>query len=188
VVHANIEDKGSYADLHVLGAAIDVRVTGTLFIVERVKKDTDYVALVQGKVVVNLRKEVALALNQDNGGIELSARQSLSGSSDSGLGSVAALNSRPQVPSTFAARSTSLASPSNASSGGWDEDRGMELTAGLDRDDLGVSAIEAIRQEVAQQVTEQVTQDIATEVTNTIVQEVVDEAQAPLSGPPAPPF
>ena len=37
VVQANIEDKGPYADLHIVGAAIDVRVTGTLFIVERVK-------------------------------------------------------------------------------------------------------------------------------------------------------
>ena len=188
VVQANIEDKGPYADLHVVGAAIDVRVTGTLFIVERVKKDTDYVALVQGTVRVNLRKEVALALNQDNGGVELLSRQGLSGSTEGGLGAVTALNSRPQVPSTFAARATSVQEQALAGTGGWEDDRGMELTAGLALEELSGGVIEAIRQEVSEQVADQVVQDVANEITSTIVQEVVGGVQMPLAGPPAPPF
>ena len=188
VVQANIEDKGPYADLHVVGATIDVRVTGTLFIVERVNKDTDYVALVQGKVQVNLRKEVALALNQDNGGVELLSRQGLSSSTADGLGPVTALNSRPQVPATFAARATSVREQSGSGSGGWNDDLAMELTSGLALEELTGNIVDAIRQQVSDQVANQVVQDVSAEITNTIVLEVVGGVQAPLAGPPLPPL
>ena len=137
---------------------------------------------------VNLRKEVALALNQDNDGVELQSRQGLSGSTNSGLGPVTALNSRPQVPSTLAARATSVQEQTVAGTGGWDDDRGMELTSGLALEELASNVIDAIRQEVSDQVASQVVQDVSNEITDTIVQEVVGGVQAPLAGPPSPPF
>ncbi len=186
VLQANIDGKGPYADLHVVGAAIDVRVTGTLFVVERVKKDTDYVALVEGKVKVNLRKDVAQALNQQDGGIELISRQGLGGSA-SGLTSVDTLASRPQLPTTMSARSgSSVRDAALGGSGGWGDDHGMDVTGEV-TEALAGSIADQVRQEIADQVSDQIIRDVSDQVTDAIVQDVVGGGYAPLGEPPAPP-
>lgn len=185
VLQANIADKGAYRDLHVVGAAIDIRVTGTLFVVERVKKDTDYVALVEGKVKVNLRKDVAQALNQEDGGIELISRQGVGGSA-TGLTSVDTLASRPQLPTTMSARSSSVRDDALNGEGGWSEDQGMEVTNEV-TEALGGSIVDQVRQEIADQVSDQIIREVSDQVTDAIVQDVVGGGFAPLGEPPAPP-
>lgn len=189
VLQANIADKGPYQDLHVVGGAIDARVTGTLFVVERVKKDTDYVALVEGKLQVNLRKDVAQALNQQEGGIELIGRQGVGGSS-SGLASVDALASRPQLPTTMSARETPVRDDALAGEGGWEQDIGMDVTNEVMNqvaDQVGGSITDEVRQGIADEVANQVIQDVSNQVRDAIVQDVVGGGFAPLGEPPAPP-
>jgi len=185
VLQANIADKGPYGDLHVVGAAIDVRVTGTLFVVERVKKDTDYVALVEGKVKVNLRKDVAQALNQQDGGIELISRQGVGGSAV-GLTGVDTLASRPQLPTTMSARSSTVRDSALGGTGGWGEDHGMDVTSEVTEALAGTIA-DQVRQEIADQVADQIVRDVTNQVTDAIVQDVVGGGFAPLGEPPAPP-
>lgn len=188
VLQANIGDKGSYQDLHVVGGAIDVRVTGTLFVVERVKKDTDYVALVEGKVRVNLRKDVAQAINQEEGGIELIGRQGIGGS-PAGLTSVDTLASRPQLPTSASAQSP-VRDDALDGEGGWDQDIGMDVTNEvMDQvaDQIGGSITDEVRQGIADEVADQVIQDVANQVRDAIVQDVVGGGFAPLGEPPAPP-
>ena len=185
VLQANIGDKGPYSDLHVLGAALDIRVTGTLFVVERVKADTDYVALVEGRVQVNLRKDVAVALNEQDKSIDLSARQGLGGSL-SGFAAVDTLSGRPQLPTTVA-RSGVVREAGTTTTGGWDEDLAMSLTDGNLFGDLSGTILDEVRSEITQQVSDQVIIDVTNQVTDTIVQQIIGGAQQPLSAPPRPP-
>ncbi len=180
-VQANIEDKGPYSDLHVVGAALDVRVTGTLFVVERVKADTDYVALVQGKVKVNLRREVAQALNQGENGVDLTSRQGVGGSASGGLASVDALSARPQLSSSFASR-TSVRDQGLGGSGDWNTDHGLSQTTAI-TSDINSNIVDQVRQQISDQVSNQVSQ----QVTQTIVQEVIGGSSTPLGTPPSPP-
>jgi hypothetical protein len=93
-IEVHIADKGAYADVHVRGGAADVRVTGTLFVVERIRRDADYVALVNGHLKVTLRREVADALGKP-GEVDLDARQGVSADAANGLGTVETLGTRP---------------------------------------------------------------------------------------------
>lgn len=185
VLQANIADKGPYADLHVIGAALDIRVTGTLFVVERVKADTDYVALVEGRVQVNLRKDVAVALNEEGKSIDLSARQGLGGSL-SGFAPVDTLTGRPQLP-VVAARSGIVRESGTTTEGGWEQDLAMSLTNGELYGDLSSTIMDEVRSEITQQVSDQVILDVTNQVTDTIVQQIIGGFQQPLAGPPGPP-
>ena len=187
VMQANIRDKGPYAEVHVLGAALDVRVTGTLFVVERVKADTDYIALVDGKVQVNLRKDVAVALNEQDKSIDLSARQGLGGSLGGGFAPVDTLTGRPQLPVT-AARSGVIRETGTTTNGGWDEDLAMSLTGGDIFGDLAGTILDEVRSEITNQVSDQVINDVTDQITDTIVQQIIGGGpQAPLASPPGPP-
>ena len=180
VIQADIADKGPYKDMHFLGAAIDVRITGTLFVVERVKADTDYVALIQGKVQVNLRRDVAVALGGAvNNGVELDSRQGIGGSTTSGLAAIDALNSRPQLPSS-SARAGSVQQDATDGSGGWGEDDAAGATAGDE-------AAEDVRTEVANQVTQEVSSEVSQQVTQEVVNQIVGGGTTPLGTPPPPP-
>ena len=185
VLQANIGDKGPYSDVHVLGAALDVRVTGTLFVVERVKADTDYVALVEGRVQVNLRKDVAVALNEEGKSIDLSARQGLGGSL-SGFAPVDTLTGRPQLP-VVASRSGIVRESGTTTAGGWDQDMAMSLTNGELVSDLSNTILDEVRSEITQQVSEQVVIDVTNQVTETIVQQIIGGFSQPLAAPPGPP-
>lgn len=185
ILQANIGDKGPYSDLHVLGAALDIRVTGTLFVVERVKADTDYVALVEGRVQVNLRKDVAVALNEEGKSIDLSARQGLGGSL-SGFAPVDTLTGRPQLP-VVASRSGVVRESGTTTSGGWEQDIAMSLTNGELYGDLSSTILDEVRSEITQQVSDQVIIDVTNQVTDTIVQQIIGGVQQPLASPPGPP-
>ncbi len=96
-VEVSLGNKGSYRDVLVRGAAMNVRVTGTLFVVERVRRDADYVALVNGHVKVGLRKEVADALGKPGEEVDLLPHQGLGASQGGGLGQTESISSRPSV-------------------------------------------------------------------------------------------
>ena len=130
----DVTDKAPYSGIRVRGAALEVKVTGTLFVVERTRRDADYVALVRGKVNVGLKPDVAKALGKA-GDLELNERQGVSGDTTTGVGTPTSLSARPQI--TFPA--SSRASVADQGSGisdqgtGWDLDLGAELTgAGLE--------------------------------------------------------
>jgi hypothetical protein len=96
-VEVSLGSRGSYRDVLVRGAAMNVRVTGTLFVVERVHRDADYVALVNGHVKVGLRKEVADALGKPGEEVDLLPHQGLGANLSGGLGQIDSLSSRPSV-------------------------------------------------------------------------------------------
>ncbi len=186
VIQGNIADKGPYTDMHIIGAAIDIRITGTLFVVERVKADTDYVALVEGKIQVNLRKDVAKALGAENkSGVDIAARQGIGGSTSGGLTKVDTLNSRPQLP-TSASRSTSVRDDAMDGSGGWAEDTAIQVTT---TDEMQSSVVNDISTQIADQISQQITDDVTTQVTNEVILEVIggQSVNAELGTPPGPP-
>jgi hypothetical protein len=117
-VEVILGNKGSYRDVVVRGAVMNVRVTGTLFVVERVRRDSDYVALVNGHVKVGLRKEVADALGKPGEEVDLNPRQGLGASLGGGLGQTESISSRPSV--TDAAHTTR--EQANDPSGGFGND------------------------------------------------------------------
>jgi hypothetical protein len=184
VLQANIGNKGPYSDVHVLGAAIDVRVTGTLFVVERVKGDTDYVALVEGRVRVNPRRDVALALSEQTHAIDLTARQGLGGTVQGGLMAVDTLTGRPQL-TTGGGRGVQQNAMTKV--GGWDEDVAMALTNGFMFDDLSHPIADQLRSQISDQVSHEVVTEVTKQVTDTIVLQIIGGAAQPLAGPPTPP-
>jgi len=129
-VQVDGEELRTFESVHVRGAAADVRMTGTLFVVERVQRDADFVALVKGKLKVGLRKSVAGVLNNHEE-IELSPRQGVVVGAN-GFGAVTALNNRPVVPTTAVAAATSsvqdktLGAPEG--DGSWDKDLALDAT------------------------------------------------------------
>ena len=138
-VQLDVTDKTPYSGVRVRGAALDVRVTGTLFVVERTRRDADYVALVRGKLRVGLRPEVARALGKA-GDLELLERQGVSGDTTSGVGTPTGLSARPQIAFAASMRAAVADQGSGASDQGtgWDIDLAAELTgAGLEGSGLG---------------------------------------------------
>ncbi len=182
-LQANIRDKGPYADIHVEGAAIDVRVTGTLFVVERVKADSDYVALVEGKVHVNQRRDVAKALSVQDDGVDLTARQGVGGSTATGLTAVDVLAARPQLNSSRAAKKRSVRDQSLDGLGEWEDDLAFRFTTERLTDEITRSLLDQVRQEIAQQVTSEVAQQVTEQVTKQVIQETLGGV-TPLGGPP----
>lgn len=137
-VQMDITDKAPFSAVRVRGAALDVRVTGTLFVVERTRRDADYVALVRGKVLVGLKPEVAKALGKA-GEIELLERQGVAADTASGLGTPSPLSARPQISFSASMRS-SIADQGNGGSDqgtGWDLDLAEQLTGGGIEDEMG---------------------------------------------------
>lgn len=144
-VQLDITDKAPYSGVRVRGAALDVHVTGTLFVVERTRRDADYVALVRGKVRVGLRPEVAKALGKA-GDLELLERQGVSGDTTTGVGTPTGLSARPQIAFAASMRAAVADQGSGASDQGtgWDIDLAAELTgAGLEGSGLDEVAGEA---------------------------------------------
>jgi hypothetical protein len=172
---------GDYLDVHVRGAALDVRVTGTLFVVDRIRRDADYVALVQGKVKVGLRKEVAEALGKKQE-VDLSPRQGVGGTTGGGLGGVDGLNNRPQVDKTANGNAQDQGNAPPQGDGGWGSDLAGLLLDGGDgfggpgdglgdqfTDDLGKSLLD----------------DLGNSLTDQVLQiNFGDRALAPPPGPP----
>lgn len=138
----DVRDRTPYAGVRVRGAAVDVRVAGTLFVVERTRRDADFVALIRGRVEVGLRPEVAQAARSATG-IELLERQGVAADTAHGLGTPTAMAARPQIALAAALRASvadQAAGTSDQGSGDWLLDLARELTgAGLE----GLAAVGA---------------------------------------------
>ncbi len=194
-VQADVKDKGPYATVHVTGAVFDVGVTGTLFLVERVKGDTDYIALIEGRVKVSLREEVAKALGREVAPVELSGRQGLEASAGSGFGAVAALASRPSLPTGGEPRSVRA---QGVEGGGtdWTTDTAPVVDTPppvvdaptpvvVPSEVIAASITEQVRQAVVQDVSTSVSEQVQQQVQEAVIQTVV--APAILGRPPGPP-
>jgi hypothetical protein len=181
-IQADVEDKGPYQDLHVTGAVFDVRVTGTLFLVERVKADTDYIALIEGRVKVSLREEVAKALGREAPPMELNGRQGLEANLSGGFGSVASLTSQPVLPSGGDSRSVRNQG-SDGTGAPWSGD--VPEVKGGPSPSIGAGVTEQVRETVVETVSNNVTQQVQNQVQETVIQTIT--SPAPLGAPPGPP-
>lgn len=124
-VQVDLHDKGAFGGVRVRGAALDVRVTGTLFVVQRVRRDADYVALVQGKLSAGLRKEVADALGQGQR-FDIDSRHGIGASTGGGLEAIASLSNRPQIASLKTTIKDQATGPKQGD-GGWNKDAAADL-------------------------------------------------------------
>jgi len=189
-IQVDIGDKGVYTDIHTLAAAIDVRVTGTLFVVERQKHDTDYVALIRGHIRVKLRDDVAdLIAGQRNDPVDLQAHQGIGGSA-AGLTGVDNLITRPQLPSGDAGTSVRDQATTPSTDGNWNTDIASTLTAPDTGGDAGTPGVPpAVTDEISNQVQTMVTRNIVEQVTDQVIQNTVAPPgpASPLSDPPGPP-
>jgi hypothetical protein len=196
-LEADIADKGPYASVHVRGAVMDVKVTGTLFVVERVKKDTDYVALIRGKVQVNMRKDLGEALAALGGaGVDLNARQGLSAGLD-GLGAIEQLLSRPQIHTSSLHQTSSLQGQGGAPGpeSSWVTSDAADSFAGgpVTPPELPVGGVETppadlgdVGGDIQSEIDESIQQDIQSAVTTEVVNQAFSGPN-PISPPPGPP-
>ncbi len=106
-IEADVDERGPYPAIIVRGAAMEVRVTGTLFVVQRVRRDADYVALIQGRVVVGLRQEVLALLGRDVPDLTLTDRQGV-GAGPAGFEAIDTLSSRPILGAAASIRDQAL--------------------------------------------------------------------------------
>jgi hypothetical protein len=114
-VQVDVHARADYAHVRVRGLVSDVSVVGTIFLVQRVAKDSDYVAQVDGTVRVRPRTGDAV--------VELTGRQGVA-VTGAGLDPVDLLLTRPQLtPERLAQgglRSQGLTQ--DPAGGGWDQD------------------------------------------------------------------
>jgi hypothetical protein len=153
-VQVDLANKGDYLDVHVRGAALDVRVTGTLFVVDRIRRDADYVALVKGAVKVGLRKEVADALGKKQE-LDLSPRQGVGGTTGGGMGGVDNLNNQPKVNGKSKGNAQEQGNAPKEGDGGWDGDGGEGLSDDLFNqfgDELGKSLLDDLGNSLTDQI------------------------------------
>lgn len=128
----DVRDRTPYAGVRVRGGAAEVRVTGTLFTVERVKRDADYVALIRGKLHVGLRKDVAAATGR-NDDVELFDHHGV-GADVNGVGKPEVLSNRPQIYGAAGSHGSTRDQGLGLDPGGtsdWDADFASELTGSL---------------------------------------------------------
>jgi hypothetical protein len=183
-IEVSLDQRGSYQDVHVQGGFIDVRVTGTLFVVERQAHDTDYVALVHGKVSVRLRSDVTTAVAagaRDH--VELDDHQGISGGANGLSGTTDSLGSRPQV-----LAASSVHDQGTAQGGNWDEDDALHLieNGGQGGGHLsGLHDIDAsIQGTISQQVSDTIAHNIETQITTEVVNQTL--GGGPIFGSPPP--
>lgn len=212
VVQVDLPNRGPWRELRVHGGAMDVHVLGTLFMFERVKRDQDYLAMVHGKVRVNLVAAIAQALGQDPN-LEIEGQRGI-GAGAGGFGGVDQLAGRPQIAAAAAAR-LGLQSQGLGGNGGWGVDAALVLTgSGPGADPSGTmglgtpapganplpgatvaggappeAALPPGIETVTNAVTENIHQVIVEGVIQQTVQQVIDHVttttvQAPLPGPP----
>ncbi|HYE05125.1 MAG TPA: hypothetical protein VEL07_06315 [Planctomycetota bacterium] len=175
----DLSGTGPWQDVRVRGAALDITVTGTLFMVERVQRDADHVSLIKGHLSVGLRRAVADALNQQRR-VDLDSRQGVGGSTSGGLGEPTSVGTAPVLmPGGDATTDPGLADVLEAfpeTIDGDDSDAMSgevgEQTFGDVADDVGDSVLEDLGDDGA------VTDDVLTTIGGGLE----------LSGPPAPPF
>jgi hypothetical protein len=97
-IEVDLPERGRWGGLHVRGGALNAQVVGTLFVVERSRRDSDFVAVMRGRVKVGLRTQVARVLGAAGAAeVELGPRQGVEGNPRTGLGQVEPVQSRPSV-------------------------------------------------------------------------------------------
>lgn len=181
-VQVDLHDKGAFAGVRVRGAALDVRVTGTLFVVQRVKRDADYVALVQGKLNAGLRKEVADALGQGQR-FDIDSRQGVGASTSGGLEQIASLTNRPQIASLKASIKDQATAAKNGD-GGWDKDLALDLLNDL-LDQLGLE--DALLNELADALGDALFDDLDAGPGDQVINTTFSGGSSIIPGPPGPP-
>lgn len=187
-IQFDLPDKGAFRALLVRGGAMQVRVTGTVFMFERVRHDEDYLAMVTGKVKVKLLKILGQG-NSDE--LELGGRQGISAGAN-GFGAVDQLASRPQLTAAAAERS-GLRTQGLGAGGGWDADTAFAATSLMDA--VASSVANTVANTTAQTViADQVADQVLLQTLDATVQEVVNQAIAtppgandPIQGPPGHP-
>jgi hypothetical protein len=186
-VQIDLRNKGTFAAVRVRGAALDVRVTGTLFVVERIKRDEDYIALIQGKVKVSLRKEVADALGSSGQSFELENRQGVGATVGGGLGVMASLTNRPQIASAKRKNIKEQSTGPQEGNGGWDKDLALDFLNDL-LDQLGFN--EALINELTDALGESLFEDMHAGPGDQVINRVFLNASSGVLGapPPPPPF
>ena len=182
-VQVQLDNKGPYVAMHVRGGALDVRVTGTLFVVERVRRDADYVALIQGKLKVGLKKDVADALGKA-GQLELESRQGVGGDAN-GLGAVQGLNNRPQIASASRSSVQDQSTGPLVGDGGWDDDMALSFLLDL-LEQLGLD--DAILAQFADALGDALFDDLNTGPAEQVLSTAFGSAGVLGSPPPPPPF
>lgn len=188
-VQFDLNDRGTYRSLLVRGGAMQVRVTGTVFLFERIRQDDDYLAMVSGKVKVKLLKALGQGANEEE--LELNGRQGL-GAGLNGFGSVDQLGQRPQIAAAAADRA-GLRTQGAGAGGGWDSDAGFSATfaaEAMGTDMTTHSSVQAAQAVLAEQVSNHVLQ----QTLDATVQEIINQAVAtppgahdPIQGPPGHP-
>lgn len=184
-VQIDLRNKGNFAAVRVRGAAVDVRVTGTLFVVERIKRDADYVALIQGKVKASLRKEVAEALGSSGQTFELENRQGVGASVGGGMSVMASLTKRPQIVSAQRKDLKEQSTTPPDGDGGWDQDLALDFLNER-TDQLGFN--DAVMHELTDALGEALFDDLQAGPGNQVIDSVF--ATSPggaLATPPPPP-
>jgi hypothetical protein len=180
----DLKDKGGFSGVRVRGAVLDVRVTGTLFVVERVRRDADYVALVQGKLKAGLRKEVADALGKGHQ-FDLESRQGVEANSTDGMGTVQDLNNRPQIASASRASVQDQGTGPADGDGGWNEDLALDLLNDL-FDQVGLD--DALMSEFTDALGEALFDDLIQGPADQVIDTVFSGPGVLGAPPPPPPF
>lgn len=184
-VQVDLHDKAAFAAVRVRGAALDVRVTGTLFVVERVRRDADYLALIQGKVKAGLRKEIAEALGKGQS-FELESRQGIGASTGGGLGQIAAMTNRPQVASLRVSVEDQATGP-QVDDGGWNLDLALALLNDL-LNQAGAGGLdEALMSELTDAIGNALFDDLNTGPGDQVINTVFATSSAGNLAPPPPP-
>jgi hypothetical protein len=151
-----------------------------------VKRDTDYVALVRGKLSVALRQEVAevvAAGARDHA--ELESREGVEGGL-AGIGAVETLKSRPQL-SVSAGATGSIKDAPAGGEGGWDVDAAAAAIAEAIAAAGGGDGSSSV---IADQVYDDIAEGIIDGIQDQITLDVLHTTLAPpfeLGGPPGPP-
>ncbi|MFM2089839.1 MAG: hypothetical protein RLZZ127_328 [Planctomycetota bacterium] len=202
-VEADIDGRGPYPAIVVRGAAMEVAVTGTLFVVQRVRRDADYVALLQGRVTVGLRQEVLAMLGRDVPALELTDRQGV-GASFAGFDQVETLTGRPSLTSTAPIRDQVVGDPGPASGPGDlpsavpglgdlppvapEGNRGPgDLPAVPDPIPDPGQITQQVVDRVVDQISEQISEQITEQISDQVVEQIVEPTLPPLAGPPPTP-
>jgi hypothetical protein len=180
-VQVQLDNKGNYSVMQVRGGAMELNVTGTLFVVERVRRDADYVALIKGKLKVSLRKEVADTLGKADQR-DIDSRQGM-GASSGGLSGPDALNNRPQITGKSGKSVQEQGTGPQDGDGGWDYDEALELLIELLKE-LGLDD-ELIKQ-LIDSLGDALFEDLNSGPGDQAVNTVLGAAGA-LSSPPPPP-
>ncbi len=173
----DLSGTGPWQDVRVRGAALDITVTGTLFMVERVERDADYVSLIKGNLSVGLRRSVADALNQQRR-VDLDSRQGVGGSTSGGLGEPTSVGTAPVlIPGSDGAADPGLADVLEAFPETIDGDGAAALLA-----EVGDQAFGDVADDVGDSVLDELDGAVTDDVLTTI------GGGLELGGPPPPPF